>query len=36
MSAHELTVEWPAFFATKHRIAEREAENEKQRRRRVG
>jgi hypothetical protein len=32
MSAHELTVVWPAFFAYRHREAE--AEREKQRGRR--
>lgn len=26
MSAHELTVEWPAYFEVKRRMAEQEAE----------
>lgn len=33
MSAHELTVEWPAFFRTREREADREQEKMKQRQR---
>jgi hypothetical protein len=32
MSAHELTVLWPAFFDYKHREAERQAEYERHQR----
>ena len=35
MSAHELCVAWPAFFAWRAREAEREAEKQDQRRRRL-
>jgi hypothetical protein len=35
MTAHELMVEWPAFFATRARQAERQHQEEEQRRRRV-
>lgn len=33
MSAHELTVVWPQFFAWRHREAERQAEKQRSRRR---
>jgi hypothetical protein len=32
MSAHELNVVWPAYFAYRHRQAERDAEKQKGRR----
>ena len=35
MSAHELCVEWPAYYAAKNRIAQREAQEQKERSRRV-
>lgn len=35
MSAHELTVEWPVYFATRQRMREAEEEREKQKGRRV-
>ena len=35
MSAHELCVQWPAFFAARRREQERQAESDKQRARRV-
>jgi hypothetical protein len=34
MSAHELTVVWPAYFAYRHRDAERQAERQANARRR--
>jgi hypothetical protein len=34
MSAHELTVVWPAYFAYRHRDAERQAERQASARRR--
>jgi hypothetical protein len=33
MSAHELSVEWPAFFAYRHRQAAAEAERQKNKQR---
>ena len=35
MSAHELCVEWPAFFAWRQREADRQRQKEEQRSRRV-
>jgi hypothetical protein len=35
MTARELTVEWPAFFRYRQRVAERQREEEEHRRRRV-
>lgn len=35
MSAHELGVMWPEFFAYRHREAEREQERQKMARRRI-
>ena len=34
MSAHELSVAWPAFYATQRRIAAREAESQNRQARR--
>ena len=35
MSARELCIEWPAYFTAKRRMAEREAEEQRMKERRV-